>query len=245
MSFSHGFLPCLFLVPVPDNAQAKLEGDPNRLVAAALVAEATWRAFPGFMAELEVEHHGRTSHGRVIVEPDGRVFVESVPDSPRDWAVAYLDCLVRHQLAQNDVGKKTWMFVHPRDQRTPWGQAVCPTDAPFGPFYWIRDGRFHAVDGRVAKNKQRLTTLKTEHNPDNKHLPAVQVLHLWNAQSSELETTETRVLSWRRVGSFDLPSTIQVLSAGTAAETTRPAFGRIVITRHRLFSAPESLLASK
>jgi hypothetical protein len=41
-----------------------------------------------------------------------------------------------------------------------------------------------------------------------------------------------------------LPAMIQVLSAGTAAETTGLAIGRIAITRHRLFSSPEPLLAS-
>jgi len=241
----HNFLPFLFLVPFSDNARAKLGGEPNRLVADALAAEATWRAFPGFMAELEIKCNGKVSHGRVIVERDGRVFVESVPDAHRAWAVPYLDGLVRQRLPQDDVLKKTWMFANPRGRRTPWGHAVCPTDAPFGTCYWLQEGRFHAVECRLARIKQRLTTLKTERNPDNKHLPAVQVLHLWNAQTLELEATDTRVLSWRRVGSFDLPVTIQVLSTGTAAETTKLAIGRIVITRHRLFSSPEPLFASR
>jgi hypothetical protein len=245
MTFWHSFLPFLFLVPLSDNARAKLAGEPNRLVADALAAEATWQAFPGFMAELEIKCNGNVSHGRVIVQRDGRVFVESVSDAHRVWAVPYLDGLVCQRLPQDEVGKKTWILANPRGQGMPWGRAVCSTDAPFGPCYWIQEGRFHAVECRLAKMKQRLTTLKTEDSSDNKHLPAIQVLHLWNAQTLELKTTETRVFTWRRTGGFDLPATIEVLSGGTAAETTSLAIGRIVITRHRLFSTPEPLFANK
>ena len=238
MTFWHGLLPCFFLVPVSDNAGAWLEGNPNRLVVDALAAEATWRAFPGFVADLEIKCNGNVSHGRVIVERDGRVFVESVPDAHRVWAVPYLDGFVHQRLPQDDVRKKIWMFVHR-------GTAVCRTDDPFGPCHWIQNKQFQAVEVRFAKRKQRLTTLKTERNPDNKHLPAVQVLHVWNTQTRELESTETRLLTWRRVGDFDLPATIQVLSAGTASEPATTAIGRIVITRHRLFSSPEPLFAGR
>jgi hypothetical protein len=238
MAFWHGLLPCLFLAPVPDNAEAKREGDPNRLVADALAARATWRAFPGFVADLEIQCNGNVSHGRVIVERDGRVFVESVLDAHRTWAVPYLDCLVRQRLPQDDALKKTWMFVNR-------GTAVCRTDDPFGPCHWIQDKRFQAVEVRFARRKQRLTTLRAERNLDNKHLPAVQVLHVWNTETQELQSTETRLLTWRRVGDFDLPATIQILSAGTAAEPATPAIGCIVITRHRLFSSPEPLFAGR
>jgi hypothetical protein len=101
------------------------------------------------------------------------------------------------------------------------------------------------VETRDAKSKRRLTTLKAERNLDKKHLPSVEVLHQWNARTLELEASETTVLSWRRVGGFDLPATIQVLSAGTAAEATTPEIGRIVLTHHQLFSSPDALFASR
>jgi hypothetical protein len=50
---------------------------------------------------------------------------------------------------------------------------------------------------------------------------------------------------WRRPSSFDLPATIQVLSTGTAGDTTRLAIGRIVLTRHRLVSSPEAVIANR
>jgi len=47
------------------------------------------------------------------------------------------------------------------------------------------------------------------------------------------------------MGSFDLPSAIQVISACTGADATTPEVGRIALTRHRLFSAPEAVFAGR
>jgi hypothetical protein len=120
------------------------------------------------------------------------------------------------------------------------GLGVFPTDNPFGECHWIRDRQIHATDFRSAKQKHRLTTLKTEQNADGKYLPTTLVLHSWNSRTQELESTETTLLLWRRVGRFDLPASIDVLSADSRAETRS---GRIVISNHRLFASPDAQLA--
>src|SRR5579884_3837244 len=119
MTLWQGLLPCLVLAPVP--AHEGLEGKPdaNRIAADALVAEATWRAFPGFVADLEVECNGKVSQGRLIVEHDGRVFMEQVPAAHRIWAEEVLCCIVRQRLPQEENANKTWMLVNPRGERTP------------------------------------------------------------------------------------------------------------------------------
>jgi hypothetical protein len=245
MTLWYGLLPSFFLAPCLGNEDVKVKVDANRLIAGAVAAEATWRAFPGFVADLEIERNGVVSQGRLIVERDGRVFVELVPESHRDWAFEHLGWIVGQRLPKDDLLMKNWTFVNFPGERKRTGYAVCSIDAPFGPCHWIRNQRFQAVDIRLTKTKQRLTTLKTERNPENKHLPTAQVLHLWNARTKALEATETILLSWRRVGRFDLPATIQVLAVGTAAEPTTPAMGRMVLTRHRLFSSQETLFASR
>jgi hypothetical protein len=228
-----GFLPCLLLLPLPADAGSK--ADASRLVADALRAEVTWQAFPGFVADLEIECNGKVSQGRVVVEADGQVFVESVPDAFRLWASQHLGRIVRQRLPKADAASKTWRFVNP-------GTAVCRTDAPLGPCHWIRDQQFQAVETRDAKSKRRLTTLKGERNPDKKYLPSVEVLHCWDARTLELQGTETTLLTWERVGGFDLPATVQVLSADASA---KPAIGRIMLTRHRLFSPTDALFTGR
>jgi hypothetical protein len=235
MTLWYGFLSSLILVPLPADAGQKPKVDASRLVANALRAEATWHGFPGFVADLEIECNGKVGHGRVVVERDGQVFVESVPDAFRVWASQHLRCVVRQRLPKDDAANQTWMFVNP-------GTSVCRTDAPFGPCHWIQNQRFQADEVRQAGSKHRLATLKAERNPDNKYLPAVQVLHVWKAQTLELRSTETTLFSWQRVGGFDLPATVQVLSADA---TAKPAGGRIVLTGHRLLSPPNALFASR
>jgi Protein of unknown function (DUF3386) len=245
MTLWYGLLPCLFLAPVAANDGLMVRPCASRLVADAVAAEATWQDFPGFAADLEIECAGKVSQGRLVVEPDGRVFVEQVPDSHRIWAVQQLGRIVRQRLPKEEATDKTWMFVNPQGEPTPLGHAVCCTGAPFGPCHWIQNQQFQAVEVRLARTRQRLTTLKTERNPENKHLPILLVSHRWNTRTLELEASETTLLSWRRVGGFDLPATVQVLFAGTPAEATTPVIGRIALSRPWLFSPPEALFASR
>ncbi len=241
----HRLLPCLFLVSGPVNEAPKTKAEANGMVADALAAEASWLAFPGFVADLEIERNGKASHGRLVVEPDGRVFVELAPAAHRTRAGELLDPIVRQRLPKGENAIGTWMPVSLRGEPGPLGHAVCRTDAPFGPWHWIRNQRFQAVEVRCAESKLLFTTLKTEQNPDDKRLPVVLVCHRWNARTLELEASETTLLSWSRVGSFDLPSTIQVISVGRRVDATTPAVERIVLGRHRLFSSPEAVLAGR
>lgn len=239
MTLWHGFLSLLLVIPAP---AGRLNGDANRFVADALAAEATWRGFPGFVANLEIKCNGKVGHGRVVVQESGRLFVEHVPEVHRAWAAQHLGSVIRQRLRKDGMTDKTWMFVKLRDDRDPLGQAVYRTDAPFDSCLWILDQRVHAVETRCCEHKQRLTTLKTERNADKKHLPVVQVLHRWDARTSKLEATETTLITWQRVACFDLPASIQVLSVGVAGE---PAITRIVLTRHQLFESPDRLLANR
>jgi hypothetical protein len=245
MTLCSALLPSLFLAAGATYDERTVPADANHLVAGALAAEAVWQAFPGFVADLEIECDGKVSQGRLVVGRDGTVFVEQVPACHRVWAGELLGCVVRQRLPREQTAGKTWMFVNRRDERTPLGYAVCRSDAPLGPYFWIREQRLQAVEVRCARTKQRFTTLKSERNPDHKHLPTVQVLHRWNTQTLDLQWTRTTVLTWQRVGGFDLPATIQVLSAGTAAAPTTPAVGRLAVTRHQLLSFPQMLVASR
>ncbi len=243
MSCWHGFLASLVLAAGP--------ADPTQCVADALEAEATWRAFPGFVADLEVEWNGRAILGRAVIAPDGRVFVEHLPESHRARAVLQLDGIVRQRLPRE--ANTTWAGVSSDPGSGCAGRAVCRMDAPFGPHWWIQNQQVQAVEARCAGHRQRITILKTDRNPDNKKLPVVLVAHGWSARSLKLEATQTTHLSWRRVGTFDLPATVQVLSAGNIAPVLAgqglglpaPANARMTLSRHRLLTGPEVLLTSR
>jgi hypothetical protein len=245
MTLWYRLLPCLLPVIVPANEGLKLKPDASHMVADALAAEATWRAFPGFVADLEIECNGEVSQGRLIVERDGRVSVEQVPNSHGAWAVQHLGCIVRQRLFEDEIAEKTWSFPESKREMQPIRSRRVPHGRTVGPCYWIQNGRFHSVEVHYAKAKQRLTVLKTERNADNKHLPVVLVSHRWNTHIQELNASETTLVSWLRVSGSDLPSTIEVISAGIACDATTPVVGRIALTRHQLFSPAKGLLAGR
>lgn len=212
------------------------------LVARASNASASWRGFAGFIADLEVEQGGRKSSGRIIVDPEGLVHIEHVSAIHRRWAIERLGTVVRGRLSVVRYAKKSWMFATPQDRREPRTRGVCLKSDPFGQCCWIRDDQVQVIDSRSAKQKHRLTTLKTEKNPDGKFLPTALVLHSWNSRTEELESSETTLLSWQRVGRFDLPASIDVLPSGSCAET---AAGRIVLSNHFLFESNDAHLAGR
>jgi len=209
--------------------------DANRLIAETRAEEVVWHGFPGFVADIEIELEGKAAHGRIIVQSDGRIHLEHFPDHLRRWAMECLRRVIQQRLTEFVPTQQAWMFAN-----SPKGQAVCRSDAPFGPFIWIENNRMVAIDVRVATSKQRLTTLKTQRNRDGKSLPIAQVSHCWNTRTCALEATETTLLAWDRVGGFDLPASLQILSA-----SAQPAMGRMVLSRHQLFSSSEPLLASR
>ena len=220
-------LPPLLMIPA--------DIDATQFVAETRSAEVVWHGFPGFVADIEIEWDGKNALGRIIVQPDGRIYLEHLPEHHRNWAQHRLCPLIQQRLAEFVPTQQVWMFVN-----SPKGRAVCRSDAPFGPCIWIENNRMVAIDVRVASSKQRLTTLKTQHNRDGKSLPIAQVSHCWNTRTCALEATETTLLAWDRVGGFDLPASLQILSA-----SAQPAMGRMVLSRHQLFSSSEPLLASR
>jgi len=212
------------------------------LVARASNASASWRGFAGFIADLEVEQGGRKSSGRVVVDPEGLVHIEHLSVIHRSWAIERLGTVVRGRLSAGSDTKKSWTLATPQDCREPRTRGVYAKGDPFGQCYWIRDDQVQVIDSRSAKQKHRLTTLRTEKNPDGKFLPTALVLLSWNSRTEELESSETTLLSWRRVGRFDLPTAIDVLPSGSCAET---AAGRMVLSNHFLFESNNAHLAGR
>jgi hypothetical protein len=93
------FWPGLFLLfPISACANPEYGSGGCKCVAAAQCAEAPSRTFPGLVAELRIELNGQVSRGLLIVERDGRVFVEQLPLVHRAWAGEHIDEVFRHRL---------------------------------------------------------------------------------------------------------------------------------------------------
>jgi len=61
-----------------------------------LLAEPMTRArFPGCCAEILVVHRGVPAMGRIVINPDGVIFVEQIPEEHARWAARTLAAVVR------------------------------------------------------------------------------------------------------------------------------------------------------
>jgi hypothetical protein len=223
-------LPRSFLL-TPERVPTGATAEAARLVREAHAARAVWREFPGFVADVEMNLEGRIGQGRVIVLADGQVYVESLPDNHRAEATCHLACLVHRQLDKPYGSGASWVFLGGARPGSSAG-IVRRTDDPFGFCYRIRNRQIVAVEHRSNGRKLTLHTLEWCLNPEKKHLPAVVAVHAWNTHTQELENTATYLLTWKRVGGFDLPATVRVHSAG--ANDRESPFVELKLTNHRL-----------
>ncbi len=85
MSSYGAILACLWLVAHPEESAAGAVGG---------------QRFPGFVAVLEIDWNGRSSQGRIIVDGEGRVYLEPGPPAPHAVAVEKILALVQQRLAK-------------------------------------------------------------------------------------------------------------------------------------------------
>jgi hypothetical protein len=91
----------------------KGEADPAgvKMLSAARAARASWRDFPGFSADLEVNVDGKKVKGKVTVSGKGEVQITLEGDQ-RTWARRTLESTVGHRLDNTAAGKTPCVFAN-------------------------------------------------------------------------------------------------------------------------------------
>jgi hypothetical protein len=229
--------------PLP--ARWEAPSNPTQLVAQAHRALALWEGFPGFVADLEVSIAGKPAHGRIIVEPTGQIFTEHLSSPDASWVKTRLACLIHQQLRQGEVVGKEWKFI--ADDCEPFGQelAVVRVDRPLDRRLWICNRQLAAIETRSCQSKTTTTFLTFQTATEGKALPGVVAVHVWNARTDELKTTEIQARTWKQVRGFNLPATVEILSVEATAVTPRPVRCGIKLSNHRLLLSANPLLADK
>ncbi len=226
-----------FVCPNSADAQqldAKLPNDkldPTRLAADAHAELATWIDFPGFTADIEVSLAGKKAAGRIIVEPNGRLFVEHLPCQNTAWAKSKLCFLIHQQMQCADALQKKWAFAPRHPDQADF--CVSPVDRQFDLCWQIRGGTIRAIEVRARDNRTCVNYLAFEKSPDGKSLPTVLVVHVWNGSKDQLKSSETQVRTWKRIRGFDLPASVDVVAGEIS--TPRQVLGSLRLSNHRVF----------
>jgi hypothetical protein len=196
-----------------------LDTDPKAaaLFKQAIAQRAQWRDFPGFSARISGEIDGRPFSGKVAVQSDGAVDIQTDDPVATPWLKAQLDSLVMHRLptpsgdSSGSQGPR-FRFADPDDEH-PLGRLIAVDGGEMASSYRIKDRQIMAVNRRMGKQNMTITILDNQRNPDGLFLPHSYVVHYWDAATGKLKSIETFQERWQRVESWDLPTSHSVASA--------------------------------
>jgi hypothetical protein len=197
------------------------EGNPEatKLLADALAARANWDNFPGFSADLSVNVEGKVASGKVEVSSKGKVVLK-LEGEGKDWAQATLASLVSHRMGGPPA--KTPACAFPDEVADhPLGRAIRVVNDVYHSSYRILDRQVSEVNRRMGESRFTISVLKNHVNAEKKFLPSIYAVNTWDAKSGALKKSETHYNTWKRVGDFDLPLTVTVVTATEGKQVVR------------------------
>jgi hypothetical protein len=214
-------LPITLVVAVPRTAlPAEQKADPaaTKLLADARAARASWTDFRGFTADVEVNIDGHVSHARVEVKADGKLSLDPA-GQPLDkeaetWVRRELGSVVGHRLDGGPDQETPCAFAD-EDADHPLGRALRLLNDEFHSSYRIRDRQIIVVNRQMPQQGVRftITVLENRLNDEKQYLPVSFVVNSWDLKGNTLTRSEAHYQTWQRVGNFDLPQAITVVTA--------------------------------
>jgi hypothetical protein len=79
--------------------------------------------------------------------------------------------------------------------------------------YRIRDRQVIVVNRMGRETRFTITVMENRLNEEKKFLPVSYVVNTWDAKTDALRSSDTFHQTWQRVGRFDLPDTLDVVTA--------------------------------
>jgi hypothetical protein len=213
--------PALLLaaLSLPAFAEEKTQADPaaTKLLADARAARASWEKFPGFRAAVEINLAGKVAIGTVEVSPKGKVTVEAPDASPEavKWAREELAQTVSHRL-DNAASLDTPCAFVDDNAHHPLGRAIHVLSDEFHSSYRVRERQIIEVNRHMKEGHFTITVMENRLNKEKKFLPISYVVASWDGKEA-LTSSASYHHTWERVGDFDLPATLLVVTARSGA----------------------------
>lgn len=209
------------------------DAEATKLLADARAARASWSGMPGFSADVTVNNEGRSSSGKMSVDAKGKVTLKlDGDDAP--WARAMLSSVVGHRM--DDASTLTTPCAFPDDVTDhPLGRAIRVLNDEHHSSYRIRDRQVIVVNRTAGPVRFTITVLENRQNAEKKYLPASYVVNTWDKKTDALSRSVTHHNTWVRVGSYDLPDVLTIVTAEAGKQTTRT----IRLSGHKLATKAE------
>jgi hypothetical protein len=227
-----GIRPTVPTAAVEDRAVAnKPPADPEatKLLAEARAARANWDNFPGFSADMEINSDGKVFKCPVQIDAKGEVHFKLADEAVSHWARRQLASLAGHRLDNSTDLHSSCAFADSVADH-PLGRAIRVLDDEFHSSYRIRDRQVIVVNRSTKDSRFTITVLENKLNEENRYLPVAYIVNYWDLKSEELKRSDAHHHVWRRVGTFDLPALLTVVTALPGKQEARS----IKLSNHHL-----------
>lgn len=184
----------------------------TKLLADARAARAVWRNFLGFSADLVVNDNGKLTKANVSVDARGKVQLDMAEGELTTWVRRQISSVVAHRLPGATELSTPCAFV---DQvpHHPQGRAVRVLNDELHSSYRIRDRQIMEVNRSMGDIRFTITVLENSWTKEKQALPLAYVVNTWEMMSNQLRSSAAHHDTWTRVGDFDLPARVGVMTA--------------------------------
>ncbi len=199
-----------------DNATPE---DPTatELLNEARGGRAVWDGFTGLRAKLTLEVDDRAATGTLTVDEDGTVTLKGFGDLAGKFVRQQIDSIIMHRMPGSTVEDTGADYdSETGDSETGThvlGRKVRLTDERMGSVYRIKDGVITEVNRVMGPMRFTISVMDVVRNAEGKYLPGVFTVSFWNKATGDVRSTHTYLQTWRRVGSFDVPEELTIVSA--------------------------------
>ncbi len=203
--------------------------DAVKLFQDATAARAAWHDFPGFRADISANADGRTWKGSVTIDAKGTVALTELDEVVTPWVREQLDSLVLHRMARPE-GKPPIVRFADQNLTHALGRLVIFEGGQFASSYRVKDRQVMVVNRLLGKVNMTITVLENDVNADKKFLPRAYTVQYWNGKTGDVQRVETVQNRWTRLGAWDVPTEVTVLSASSVGVGVKT----MTLTRHQL-----------
>jgi hypothetical protein len=201
-------------IPMHGGAPGDLEGSPEatKLLKEARAARAIWEKFPGFSANLVVNHNGKITKTQVQVQENGKVTVNLDDADTKKFVRDQVASLVGHRLG-GAPAKDTPCAFADQDTSHPLGRKIVVLNDAMGSSYRVKDDQLMQVNRKMKDARFTIIVTKNDMTPEKKYLASDYVVHTWKNDTNQLLSSWTFHHTWKRVATFDLPDTVTIVIA--------------------------------
>ena len=193
------------------NAAPAAEISATDLLEKARGARALWKNFPGFSAKLSVHVDNRRETGTISVSADGDATLNGFDRLADGFVRQQIDSLIMHRLPGSAFDEGASYDEEPGLHVM--GRRVRLAEERMGSVYRVRDNVITEVNRTMGKQHFTISVLDVFHNAEGDYLPHVFTVSFWDNNSGALDANHTYLQEWVRVGKYDLPKRVLIVSS--------------------------------